>query len=153
MWCCGYIPSVSQNPICCLAFLLLGPRIAKSEMDDGEGNGKEKERDQYEDKACRTFLEMNRGKRERMMEETGWFCRLDESGDERQRKSTYDTQSLRHITLSSYWAITLPRAMISVRARRCVCEKERKKERRSLGFLSPETLAKREICAFKTQHF
>lgn len=59
MWCCGYIPSVSQNPICCLVFLLPWPRIAKSQMDDGEG-WKKRERDQYEDKACKTLLEMEK---------------------------------------------------------------------------------------------
>ncbi len=81
-------------------------------------------------KRAKLCWEMNRGKRERMMEETGWICRLDESGDERQRKSTYDTQSLRNITLGPYWAITLPRVMISMRARRCVYEREREKRER-----------------------
>ncbi len=100
------------------------------------GGGKRvKEGDQYEDKACKTLLEMNRGKGERMMEEMGWICRLDESEDERQRKSTYDTQSLRNITLGLLGHHT-PRVMISMRARRCVYERER--ERRCiLGFQSP----------------
>lgn len=47
----------------------------------------------------------------------------------KKRKSTYDTQSLRNITLSSYWVITLPRAVISVRVEKmCVCVREKERE-------------------------
>lgn len=82
-----------------------------------------------------------------MMEETGWICRLDESRDERQRKSTYDTQSLRNITLGPYWAITLPRVMISMRARRCVYEREKGNV---VLDLCHQKLKKEEKSAFKT---
>lgn len=124
MWCCGYIPSVSQNPIWCWVFLLPRPRIGKSKVDDGEGERKKRKR--------KIKMKIKWAK----LKDESWKTVENDGGDGidrafrwkhrtqrwKKRKSTYDTQSLRNITLSSYWAITLPRAVISVRVEKvCVC--------------------------------